>query len=85
MRDYYLLLKDSKTAVTLYGELKKFGIKCTMAPTPRLADACCGVSILYYNISDTDIIKKIVEQNNIEISKFWDCEKNAKPNRNKFC
>lgn len=48
MKNYYVFLPDSKTALELYGLIKK-DVKCTMAPTPREADACCGVSILYYD------------------------------------
>ena len=56
-----------------------------MAPTPREADACCGVSILYYDFSDTDKIKEIIEKEGIKINKFWESEKSFNPERNKFC
>ena len=85
MKNYYVFLPDSKTALKLYGLIKKEGIKCTMAPTPWEADACCGVSILYYDFSDTDKIKEIIEEEGIKISKFWESEKIFNPERNKFC
>ena len=32
--------------------MKQNGIKCTIAPTPKTEDHCCGISILFYNIED---------------------------------
>ena len=85
MKSYYIFLPDSKTALELYGLIKQKGIKCTMAPTPREADACCGVSILYYDFSDAEKIKEIIEKGDIKITKFWESEKTFNPARNKFC
>lgn len=85
MKNYYLLFDDSKTATSLYAELKKAGVKCTMAPTPRKADHCCGVSILYYNNDDKIIIEDICKKVNFKVSRFWECENEDNPNRGKFC
>ncbi|KXB67131.1 DUF3343 domain-containing protein [Parvimonas sp. KA00067] len=38
--------------------MKENGIKCTLAPTPKTADHCCSISILYYDNSYNDLIKK---------------------------
>lgn len=56
-----------------------------MAPTPRMADACCGVAILYYNANDKMIIEETAKTTNTHIKKFLDCENDNNPNRNKFC
>jgi Protein of unknown function (DUF3343). len=85
MRNYYLLFEDSKTACALYSEIKNAGIKCTMAPTPRQADACCGVSILYYEGGDRAIIEAVSKRIGLTVSRFWDCENEDDPDRNRFC
>ncbi len=85
MKNYYLLFEDSKTACALYAEIKKAGVKCTMAPTPRAADTCCGVSILYYEGSDKSIIEEALKRTGLTVSRFWDCENEDNPNRNRFC
>lgn len=85
MKNYYLFFEDSKTAVSFYSKIKQIGIKCTMAPTPRAADSCCGVSILYYNCDDKNTIEEIAKKTNTHIQKFWDCENEDNPHRNKFC
>ncbi|AGT42926.1 DUF3343 domain-containing protein [Treponema pedis] len=85
MKNHYLFFEDSKTAISFYSEIKKAGVKCTMAPTPRAAGACCGVSILYYNPSDKSIIEQTAEHTKTRIQKFWDCENEDNPYRNRFC
>lgn len=78
-------MQDSKTAMELYKIMKEKNIKSTLAPTPREADACCGVCILYYNKEDKEKIEEIIKTNQIEINKLWECENTDNPNRNKFC
>lgn len=85
MKNYYLFFDDSKTAISFYSEIKKAGIQCTMAPTPRSADTCCGVCILYYNANDKLIIEQTAARTQTQIKRFWDCENDDNPNRNRFC
>ena len=85
MKNYYLLFDDSKTAIALYGELKKVNIRCTMAPTPRSADICCGVSILYYESEDQKKIEDVSKKMGLHIKRFWECENTDDPTRNRFC
>lgn len=85
MKNYYVLFEDSKTACSLYSEIKKQGIKCTPSPTPRQADACCGVSILYYKAEDKKIIEETSKKTGLSIQRFWECENDDNPERNKFC
>jgi len=85
MTNYYLLFDDSKTAIAFYAELKKVGIKCTMAPTPRKADACCGVSILYYKGEDRKKIEEVSTKVGLYVNRFWECENDNDPTRHRFC
>lgn len=78
-------MPDSEKAMAIYKEIKLKGIKVTLAPTPREADSCCGVCILYFNGEDKDKIQEIVDNTQIEINKFWECENTDDPNRNRFC
>lgn len=82
---YYVFFKDAKNGQELYKLMKEKNIKCTIAPTPKTADHCCGISILYYSNEDTPLIEKLIEENNIEILKFFKKEKDVNPNRMKFC
>ena len=49
---YYIFFKDTKNGQELYKLMKQNGIKCTIAPTPKTEDHCCGISILFYDIED---------------------------------
>lgn len=82
---YYVLLPNSNEAMKLYQQIKKAGIKSTVAPTPRNADHCCGVCILYDDYNDRDKICAVAKEINCVIDKFWETENDFDPNRNKFC
>ncbi len=79
---YYVLFSDITSAQELYKIVKEKKIKSTLAPAPRLPDSnCCGISILYYDDKDTSVIKKIAEENGIEVFRFVSQENNFNPNR----
>ena len=82
---YYIFFKDTKNGQELYQLIKENGIKCTIAPTPKTEDHCCGISILYYNIEDRELIEKLILENKIEILKFYEKEKDINPDRMRFC
>lgn len=80
----YILFKDVANGQKLYDLIKQHSIKATIAPTPRVLDVCCGISILYDNLEDKPKIEKIIEENNIEIKGFNEIERDINPNRMKF-
>lgn len=82
---YYVLSPSSSEAMKLYQKVREAKIPATMAPTPRNADHCCGVCILYKNIEDQEKIDQIAKDNNYKIDDFWETEITDNPNRNKFC
>ena len=82
---HYVLLANSVDAMNLYKEMEKAGIKSTLAPTPREADHCCGVCILYYDENDREKIEETSKSSSINIDNFYDCENRDDPNRYKFC
>lgn len=82
MKQYFVFLKNSVDAYNLSQKLK---IKKTLAPTPREADFCCGVCIIYENKEDKEIIQKTADENGIIIDKFWEKESDIDPNRMRFC
>lgn len=80
----YILFKDVENGKKLYDLIKNNSIKATIAPTPRILDICCGISILYENIEDKPKIEEIIKENNIEIKGFHEIERDIDPNRMKF-
>ena len=81
---HYVLFPDVTNAQKLYDILKTGGIKCTFAPTPREADKCCGVCVLYYEEKDKKTIKNFIVDNKIDILRFYDGSA-GNPERMKFC
>lgn len=43
---HYILFPNHDNAMRLYRELKKLGVRAVIAPTPRSASKCCGVSLM---------------------------------------
>lgn len=81
---HYVLFPDVTNAQRLYDILKAEGIKCTFAPTPREADKCCGVCVLFQNEDDKEKITALISDNGIRILKFFDGQ-SGDPERMKFC
>ena len=83
---HYILFPDVTNAQRLYDLMKAEGIKCTFAPTPREADKCCGVSVLFYDEACREKIISLIRGNNINVLKFFEGREGDKnPDRLKFC
>jgi hypothetical protein len=59
-------------------------VSAKIAPTPRSASVCCGVSLM---VQEEDIarINKCVKECNIEIKGIVQVEKDLNPNRDRYC
>lgn len=79
----YVFFKNSIDAYNLSQKLDK--IKKTLAPTPREADHCCGVCLIFENEEDKEYIEKTAKELGIVLEGFWEHEDNIDPNRMKFC
>lgn len=81
---HYVLMPDSKAAMDLQNLLREAKLDTTLAPTPREADHCCGVCILYADPKDRDTIERIATKESIPIDEFWKTEDKDDPYRGKF-
>ncbi|WP_455542495.1 DUF3343 domain-containing protein [Intestinibacter sp.] len=84
MKQYYVLFENHDNGMRLYNSLKSKNIKCTIAPTPRVASKSCGISLLV-NKEDIEKIRECVDSENIDIIDIVEIEKNIRPNRDKYC
>ena len=81
---HFVLFPDVTNAQRLYDLLKAEGIRCTFAPTPREADKCCGVCVMFQNEEDRPEIERLIEENAITVLKFYEGQA-GDPERMKFC
>ncbi len=81
---HYVLFPNHDSGMRLYNELKALGVGAVIAPTPRTASKCCGISLM---IDEKDIgaIRQCSEEHHIEILKIAAVEKNINPHRDKYC
>ena len=68
----------------LHRELKALGVKAVIAPTPRAASKCCGVSLMVRE-EDLESIKACVAEHGIEILKIAEIERDVNPRRDRYC
>ena len=84
MISYYVLFPNHDNGMRLYREMKENGLKCTIAPTPREASKCFGISLLVKK-EDLDQIRQIVKEKQIEILQIAEIKKDIDPNRDRYC
>lgn len=80
----YVLFPNHDNAMRLHRELKALGIKAVIAPTPRAASKCCGVSLLVKE-QDLEAIEACVKERGIEILKIAEIERDVNPRRDRYC
>jgi putative Se/S carrier protein len=83
--EYYVIFPNVENGLRLNELLKAEKISVTIAPTPREATKCCGISLLIKNKNDISVVKKIVDDNGIEILDIFETENKRDPMRNRFC
>jgi len=81
---HYVLFPNHDNAMRLYKELRALGVSAKIAPTPRAASVCCGVSLLVLE-EDIEQINKCVEEQGILIQGIFQVEKDVNPNRDRYC
>lgn len=81
---HYVLFPNHDNAMRLYKEVKALGVKAVIAPTPRAASKCCGVS-LRVSREDIEKIRQCAADHNVEIQDIAAVEKDVNPNRDRYC
>ena len=81
---HYVLFPNHDNSMRLYKELKAMGVRVVIAPTPRSASVCCGVSLMVEE-KDLDVINRCIEEHGIEIVKIAAVERDVNPRRDRYC
>ena len=81
---HYVLFPNHDNAMRLYKELKNLGVRATIAPTPRAASKCCGVSLLVEE-EDLEQIQNCAKEHDVEILKIAAIERDINPMRDRYC
>ena len=81
---HYVLFPNHDNGMRLYNELKKLGVWAVIAPTPRSASKCCGISLMIKE-EDIEAVQDCVSEHGIEILKIAAVEKDLNPHRDRYC
>lgn len=82
--EHYVLFPNHDNGMRLYRELKTLGVGAIIAPTPRVASKCCGISLLVEE-KDLDVIKECIREHEIDILSIAEIERDINPKRDKYC
>lgn len=83
--EYYVIFPNVENGLKLNELLKSKKIPVTIAPTPREATKCCGISLLIKNKDDLSKVHECINENNIEIIDIFETVCNRDPKRDRFC
>jgi hypothetical protein len=83
--EYYILFPNVDNGLKLSQLLRSAKIQAIIAPTPREASKCCGISVLINQEDDLPAVKDCIAQNDIEIISIFELTKKRDPKRDKFC
>lgn len=81
---FYVLFENHENGLKLHKLLRENGLKATISPTPRSLIKCCGISIII-DESEINQVKKVIEENDIEILSIDSVKKDINPNRDRYC
>jgi len=81
---HYVLFPNHNNGMRLHKELKGLGIRAVIAPTPRAASKCCGISLLVKE-EDLTAIEQCIQDHSIEIWEIAAIEKDVDPRRDRYC
>ena len=81
---HYVLFPNHDNGMRLYRELKKLGVWAVIAPTPRSASKCCGISLMIKE-EDIETVQDCVSEHGIEILNIAAVEKDLNPHRDRYC
>ncbi len=83
-RVFYVLFKNHENGLKLNSKLKENGLHSMISPTPRSLSKCCGISLIV-DENELDEVRRVIEENNIEIITIESIERDINPNRDRYC
>lgn len=84
MERLYLLFEDVPSGMALYRLLKESGFRLTIAPTPRQATGCCGVSVLLEDPEEETRALALAEEHGLPVRGVFRVETDYNPKRDRY-
>ncbi len=83
-QDYYVLFPNHTEGLKLYQYARGRGIPVRISPTPRLASACCGISLLV-RAEDIEELQRCIPESEAEIDRIVALPRQINPHRDRYC
>lgn len=81
----YILFDSAKDGMALHKRLLAENFRLTIAPTPRQADRCCGISILLLDESQYAAVDDLIKKEQLIHAGYFDMEADVNPKRDRYC
>lgn len=81
---YYVLFRDHTEGLAFFSCAKREGADVRIAPAPREASACCGMSLLVADES-IEIVRNLVNDGECSCEKIVQLPNRIQPRRDTFC
>lgn len=83
-KNYYVLFYSHTEGMALYQYLREHDYPVRIAPAPRDATSCCGMSLLV-NFEDMEKVREAIIDSQIEIDRIVELENQIDPTRDRYC
>lgn len=81
---FYVLFNNHENGLKLDSKLKENKLKSMISPTPRSLSKCCGISLIV-DEEQLEEVRRVIEENDIEIIAIESIERDINPNRDRYC
>lgn len=81
---YYVLFHDHTEGLALFGRAKREGADVRIAPAPREATACCGMSLLVADDS-IDAVRRLIDGGECSCDRIVRLGNRIDPRRDTYC
>ena len=83
-KSYYVLFYNHTDGMALYEYLRNRSHQVRIAPVPREASSCCGMSLLV-NPEDIGKVRVAIDESEIKIDHIAELENQIDPKRDRYC
>lgn len=82
--DYYVLFHNHTEGMKLYQYIRARGIAAKISPAPRVASACCGMSLLV-EAGAIEAVRRCISESGVQIDRIVLLPRQIDPARDKYC
>ena len=80
----FILFNKASDGMEVYNRLLEEGFSITIAPSPREASSCCGISVLLKNPDEVEDAKNLLTEEGFKVMGWYKRDKPYNTSRDKY-